>query len=589
MSEKIDVKVPDIGDFSDVEIIEVLVSAGDTVKAEDPLITLESDKASMDVPSPADGTIEEMTVKVGDKVSEGSVIARLTPADDGGDEATGDEATGDDDTGADGNAKASDGSDSPDEDTASEDARDDRGNGDEDSTPKDGGETIEVKVPDIGDFEAVEIIEVLVSAGDAVEAESPLITLESDKATMDVPSPAKGKIEEVTVKVGDKVSEGSVIARLSGGDAPSAPKSASKGSSAPEKASDEAPKASSGSGQGDGGSGADEDDAPVDPSRRGPPAGLPPPVERAGGALPHASPGVRRFARELGADLNQIRGSGPKGRILKDDVKAFVKQRLSEPAGNAAGAAVPGAGIPAMPEVDFSKFGEVEIKDTPRIKKISGAHLHRAWLNIPHVTHHDEADITELEAFRQAINEEQAKAKSGIKLTLLAFAMKALARALKEFPLFNSSLTPDGSRIVYKQYVHIGIAVDTPNGLVVPVFRDVDAKGVLALAEEMAEISGRARDGKLKPAEMQGGCMSISSLGGIGGTAFTPIVNAPEVAILGLTRNRMTPVWNGSEFEPRLMLPMDLSYDHRVIDGAEAARFTAYLGKALADPRRLLL
>jgi pyruvate/2-oxoglutarate dehydrogenase complex dihydrolipoamide acyltransferase (E2) component len=307
-----------------------------------------------------------------------------------------------------------------------------------------------------------------------------------------------------------------------------------------------------------------------------------------GGALPHASPGVRRFARELGADLNQIRGSGPKGRILKSDVKEFVKSRLSEPV-TATLPSTGGAGIPAMPEVDFSKFGEIEALDTPRIKKLSGAHLHRAWLNIPHVTHHDEADITDLEAFRNQINDEQARAKSGIKVTLLAFAMKAVARALHEFPLLNSSLSPDGQKLIYKKYFHIGIAVDTPNGLVVPVFRDVDKKGVLDLATEMSEVSARARDGKLKPTEMQGGCMSISSLGGIGGTAFTPIVNAPEVAILGLTRARMTPVWNEQEFVPRLMLPVDLSYDHRVVDGAEAARFVAWLCKALGDPRRLLL
>ncbi len=577
MSETIDVKVPDIGDFSDVEIIEVLVSAGDEVKAEDPLITLESDKASMDVPSPADGTIEEMTVKLGDKVSEGSVIARLATQADREDARDGEDGeSGQPEGSADTQAAQ------PTEAAAKE-------NGADDSSPG-GGESIEVKVPDIGDFEAVEIIEVLVSAGDDVDEESPLITLESDKATMDVPSPAKGTIEEITVKVGDKVSEGSVIARMSGGGASSGSKATGDSAPAADTSSADSNKETSGAGSGGAdSSGADEDGAPVEPTRRAPPAGLPPPVERAGGALPHASPGVRRFARELGADLNQVRGSGPKGRILKDDVKAFVKQRLTEPAGTAGDAPLSGSGIPAMPEVDFSRFGEVEVKDTPRIKKISGAHLHRAWLNVPHVTHHDEADITELEAFRQQVNEEQARAKSGVKLTLLAFAMKALARALKEFPLFNSSLTPDGGRLVYKKYVHIGIAVDTPNGLVVPVFRDVDTKGVLALAGEMAEISGRARDGKLKPAEMQGGCMSISSLGGIGGTAFTPIVNAPEVAILGLTRSRMTPVWNGSEFEPRLMLPMDLSYDHRVIDGAEAARFAAYLGKALADPRRLLL
>ncbi|GJL83045.1 MAG: acetyltransferase component of pyruvate dehydrogenase complex [marine bacterium B5-7] len=479
-------------------------------------------------------------------------------------------------------------------------------------------DTIEIKVPDIGDFDNVEIIEILVSSGDTVKAEDPLITLESDKATMDVPSPADGTIDEVTVKVGDKVSEGSLVARMkpgedssdadpSGGDdgdedrkpndvssnddssrtdetgedkaqVDDADKDEDKGSSEDKPATDDASRLKSG------------DDGNRDisrSSRRSPPTSLPPPVERAGGALPHASPGIRRFARELGADLNQIRGSGAKGRILKSDIKEYIKARLSEPATQHG--TVEGVGIPQMPEVDFSKFGEVEVTDLSRIKKISGAHLHRAWLNIPHVTHNDESDITDLEAFRKEINEELARRKSSTKITLLAFAMKALSTALKEFPNFNSSLTPDGQRLVYKKYFHIGIAVDTPGGLVVPVFRDVDSKGILELADEMSEVSARARDGKLKPGEMQGGSMSISSLGGIGGTSFTPIVNAPEVAILGLTRSRMIPVYNGKKFVPRLILPISLSYDHRVIDGAEAARFTAYLCQALKDPRRLLL
>ncbi|KAA3630397.1 MAG: dihydrolipoyllysine-residue acetyltransferase [Proteobacteria bacterium] len=459
----------------------------------------------------------------------------------------------------------------------------------------------EVKVPDIGDFADVEIIELLVSSGDAVKAEDPLITLESDKATMDVPSPADGTIEKITVAVGDRVSEGSVIAHLSpAAQQPDANETKGDSSAEPEPANppaaarqdDEADTAGAATPAPDADTesgGRDEDGSPPEPSRRPPPQTRPPPVQRSGGVLPHASPGVRRFARELGADLTLIRGTGPKGRILKNNVKDFVKRRLAQPAADSGSAAAVGAGIPVMPEIDFSKFGEIEIQDMPRIKKISGAHLHRSWLNIPHVTHHDEADITDLEAFRQRINEEQSRSKSGIKLTLLAFAMKALAKALKTFPLFNSSLSPDGNKLIFKKYFHVGVAVDTPNGLVVPVFRDVDGKGVLELAEEMAEVSERAREGKLKPGEMQGGSMSISSLGGIGGTAFSPIVNAPEVAILGLTRNRMAPVWNGKKFVPRLMLPIDLSYDHRVIDGAEAARFVAYLCRMLADPRRLLL
>ena len=448
-------------------------------------------------------------------------------------------------------------------------------------------DNITITVPDIGDFAEVEIIEVLISAGDSVEPEQPLITLESDKATMDVPSPAAGTVTDILVAVGDRVSEGSEIARLEGtGDAsaesvepaavpPAVETPAVESAPPPLPGPDEA--------------GDDEDAAPMEPRSPLPPPSLPPPVERSGAALPHASPAVRRFARELGADLNGIRGSGPKGRILKDDVQAFVKQRLAQPEAAAPPATTAAAGIPAMPEIDFSRFGEVETRDLPRIKKISGAHLHRAWLNIPHVTHHDEADITSLEAFRQQINGEQKKSGSDVKVTLLAFAMKALAVALARFPLFNTSLTVDGQQLVHKHYCHIGIAVDTPAGLVVPVFRDVDRKGILALAAEMSEVSARARDGKLKPDEMQGGSMSISSLGGIGGTAFTPIVNAPEVAILGLTRSRMSPVWNGDSFEPRLMLPVSLSYDHRVIDGAEAARFSRFLCEALGDARRLLL
>ncbi len=572
MSDTIDVKVPDIGDFADVEIIEVLVAAGDAVKAEDPLITLESDKATMDVPSPAAGTVSEVTVKVGDRVSEGSLIARLESAGDSGSAEP-----------AASTAPAPEKEEAPDngDDKARADEPASSGDAGQAAAGSTAGGTIEVKVPDIGDFKDVEIIELLVAEGDEVEAETPLITLESDKATMDVPSPAAGRISELKVAVGDHVSEGSLVALLASAGERAAAAPAPRTSGAPEPANETRARTGEPAP-------ADEDVAPPQGAgRRAPPQSLPPPVERAGGALPHASPGVRRFARELGADLSLIRGSGPKGRILKDDVKQFVKSRLSAEA--AAPASAPGAAIPAMPEIDFSKFGEVETRDLPRIKKISGAHLHRAWLNVPHVTHHDEADITELEAFRQQINDEQARAKSPVKVTMLAFAMKAVAAGLKTFPLINSSLTPDAQKLVYKKYCHIGIAVDTPNGLLVPVFRDVDAKGVLDLAEEMAEVSARARDGKLKPDEMQGGSISISSLGGIGGTAFTPIVNAPEVAIVGLTRHRMTPVWNGRKFKPRLMLPIDLSYDHRVIDGAEAARFAAFLCRALADPRRLLL
>lgn len=450
---------------------------------------------------------------------------------------------------------------------------------------------MEVIVPDIGDFSDVEIIEVLVTSGEAVAAEDPLITLESDKATMDVPSPANGKVVDLKVGVGDRVSEGSVILTLDTDEAgteqtepvstdaePKADVAAndrSGANAAPQPSTPPLTEAAVGD---------DEDAAPLQEPRRPPPS-LPPPVERSGGAPPYASPSVRRFARELGADLSMVRGSGAKGRILKEDVKQFVKERLARP--ETAGAAPTGSGIPPIPEIDFSKFGPVAREELPRIKKISGAHLHRAWLNVPHVTHHDAADITDLEAFRQSLKSEAEK--RGVRVTLLAFLLKVVAAGLTAYPRFNASLSPDAQALIVKKYIHLGIAVDTPHGLVVPVIRDVDKKGVWALAEEMGEISARAREGKLSPTEMQGGCMSISSLGGIGGRSFTPVVNAPEVAILGVTRSSIEPVWNGSEFEPRLMLPLDLSYDHRVIDGAEAARFTRFLCETLGDARRLLL
>ena len=430
---------------------------------------------------------------------------------------------------------------------------------------------IEVKIPDIGDFADVEVIELLVAPGDQVAAEDPLLTLESDKATMEVPSPASGVVREMNIAVGDRVSEGSLVARLdaaaddtpvSGGQPPEAAKE-SIGETAVET----------------------PQPTPSGPAPHAPPSTLPPPVQKSGSAIPHASPGIRRFARELGADLTQINGSGPKGRILKDDIKLWIKQQL---AGIAAGGVEgTGAGIPEMPVVDYAKFGTVETVSLGRIKKISGQHLRRAWLNVPHVTHQDEADITELEEFRKSLKEEAAR--EGIRITLLGFVLKIMVSALKKFPSFNASIHPNGENLVLKKYFHIGVAVDTPNGLVVPVIRDVDRKSIFDLARELGEVSEKARNGKLSPADMQGGCISISSLGGIGGTAFTPIVNAPEVAILGLSRARMSPVWNGKEFEPRLMLPLSLSYDHRVVDGAEGARFCAYLARALADMRRISL
>lgn len=457
-------------------------------------------------------------------------------------------------------------------------------------------QTHDIIVPDIGDFENVDVIEVLVRPGDTVSAEDPLITLESDKATMDVPSPTAGVVKELKISVGDKVSEGSLVAILESAEStesdapssePASPTSSSTRSDAESKPndsqlqhetdqSDKFPQVAS---TPEPESGVKDERSSVPPPPASLPSDTPTPLSR----LPHASPAVRRFARELGVDLTKVTGRGPRGRILIEDVRDFVKTALISPSS----APTEGSGIPAIPEVDFSKWGPVEMQALSRIKRISGKHLHRAWLNVPHVTHHDEADITELESFRQSLKDEAAR--SGLRVTLLAFVIKAVSRALKTYPVFNCSLAPDGEHLILKNYFHIGVAVDTPGGLVVPVVRNVDQKGVLDIVKDLADLSTRAREGKLKPDEMQGGCFSISSLGGIGGTAFTPVVNAPEVAILGLTRARMMPQWDGASFQPRLMLPLDLSYDHRVIDGAQAARFVADLVATLEDARRMLL
>ncbi len=493
-------------------------------------------------------------------------------------------------------------------------------------------ELTEVRVPDIGDFSDVPVIEVLVEVGDRVRPEDPLVTLESDKATMDVPAPSAGVVRELAVAVGDSVSEGSVLVRV---EAEGAADTARDGRSGTAGGRDPATAVRDPAANGvparagaDGGEGGATDRAPVptgaatgaapagtepsgaesgraepsevEPGRTEPagtgasapdpraPQGRPSPTaslapEPAPRALSHATPAMRRYARELGVDLAQVTGTGRKGRVLREDISGFVRKSLSAPPPAAAG----DSGIPPVPVVDFSRFGEVETRPLGRIRRISGAHLHRSWVNVPHVTSHDEADVTELEAFRRSIREEAAA--GGVRITLLAFVTRAVAAALGEFPTFNASLSPDGGSIVLKRYVHVGIAVDTPNGLMVPVLRDADRKGVYDLAREMAELGARARGGALKSDELQGGTFTISSLGGIGGTAFTPIVNAPEVAILGLSRSRMTPVWDGAAFQPRLMLPLDLSWDHRVVDGAEAARFLAHLARLLADLRRLLL
>ena len=422
---------------------------------------------------------------------------------------------------------------------------------------------IEVTVPDIGDFKNIPVIEVFVKPGDTVKAEDSLMTLESDKATMDVPSPASGVVKSILVKTGDKVSKGTPVLTMEPVDqAAAAVVPVAKPVSAPVMPVAVAP-------------------APVKPSPSAPDIA---PV--AGSGTSHASPSIRQFARELGVDLSRVSGSGPKNRILREDVQSFVKGELARPRGEAASGGS-GFSVPPMPQIDFAKFGAIEIKPLSRIRKLSGGFLHRNWVSIPHVTQHDEADITELEAFRKSQSEEAKK--KGIKFTMLGFLMKASVVALKQFPEFNSSLSADGESLVLKNYFHIGVAVDTPNGLVVPVLRDIDKKGLLEIAQDLGAVSERMRVGKIAPADVQGGCFSISSLGGLGGTMFTPIINAPEVAILGVGKASMKPVWDGKVFQPRLMLPLSLSYDHRVIDGAQGARFVSFLSQTLADIRRLVL
>lgn len=559
----VEVKVPDIGDFKDVEIIEVLVKAGDTIKPEQSLVTVESDKASMEIPSSAAGVIAEMKVKVGDKVNEGTLLLLLE-----GDAAAAPAP-------APAAPAAAPAAPAPAASPAPTPAA---------AAPAYGG-AVEVVVPDIGDFDEVAVIEVLVKVGDTVAVEQSLVTVESDKASMEIPSSNAGVVKELRVKIGDKVAKGSVLAVVEGaGGAAAAPVAAaacapaltaSAPASAPAAATAQA--------------------APAD--RPAPTAALPAHVPGApGGPLPHASPTIRKLARELGVPLDEVKGSGPKGRITQEDVQAFVKSVLAGAtqtrAQSSKAAATPAAatggglaGLLAWPQVDFAKFGPIEKKDLSRIKRISGPALHRNWVTIPHVTNHDDADITDLEAFRVSTNKENEK--SGVKVTMLAFLIKACVAALQKFPDFNASL--DGDQLVLKKYFHIGFAADTPNGLVVPVIRDCDKKGVLQISTEMGELAKKARDGKLTPTDMSGGCFSISSLGGIGGRYFTPIINAPEVAILGVCRSMIEPVWDGKAFQPRLMLPLSLSWDHRVVDGAMAARFNVFLIQVLGDFRRVLL
>ncbi|RSE59497.1 dihydrolipoyllysine-residue acetyltransferase [Alcaligenes faecalis] len=565
MSNIIQVKIPDIGADDAVEVIEILVKEGETIEVEQSLITVESDKASMEIPSSDAGVVKSIKVKLGDKVKEGSLVLELEAAE-GAQAAPAAEP-----------AKA-EAAPAPKADAAPAAAPAAAA-----AAPAGGEQQVTVQVPDIGDARDVDVIEIMVQVGDTIEVDQSLITVESDKASMEVPSSHAGVVTAIKVKLGDKVSQGSDILELTVQGAAAAPAPAkAEAAPAPKAEAAPAPAAPAASSSVVVGAG-----APA-PERVSPTASF---AEAEGSLrnLPHASPSVRKFARELGVDLGKVHGSGNKGRITADDVRGFVKQVMAGGAApvTAAGTAaqVGGLDVLAWPKVDFAKFGPVETQALSRIKKISGANLHRNWVMIPHVTNNDVADITSLEALRKELNEEYKK--SGARVTMLAFVIKAAVAALKKFPEFNASL--DGDNLVLKQYYHIGFAADTPNGLVVPVIRDADKKGILDIARETGELAAAARDGKLSAAQMQGGCFTISSLGGIGGTDFTPIINAPEVAILGLSRSSIQPVWNGKEFEPRLMLPLSLSYDHRVIDGAAAARFNAFLATMLADFRRIAL
>lgn len=562
MSNIIQVKIPDIGADDAVEVIEILVKEGETIEVEQSLITVESDKASMEIPSSDAGVVKSIKVKLGDKVKEGSLVLELEAAESAQAAPAAEPAK----------AEATPASKAEAAPAA--------------ATAAAGGEQqVTVQVPDIGDARDVDVIEIMVQVGDTIEVDQSLITVESDKASMEVPSSHAGVVTAIKVKLGDKVSQGSDILELTVQGAAAAP---AKAEAAPAPKAESAPAASAAAAAPAASSSVVVGAGAPAPERVSPTAAF----AQAEGSLrnlPHASPSVRKFARELGVDLAKVHGSGDKGRITADDVRGFVKQVMAGGAAPviAAGTAaqVGGLDVLAWPKVDFAKFGPVETQALSRIKKISGANLHRNWVMIPHVTNNEVADITSLEALRKELNEEYKK--SGARVTMLAFVIKAAVAALKKFPEFNASL--DGDNLVLKQYYHIGFAADTPNGLVVPVIRDADKKGILDIARETGELAAAARDGKLSAAQMQGGCFTISSLGGIGGTDFTPIINAPEVAILGLSRSSMQPVWNGKEFAPRLMLPLSLSYDHRVIDGASAARFNAFLATMLADFRRIAL
>ncbi len=552
MSHNIEVAVPDIGDFEEVDVIEVLVKPGDILRPEDPLVTLESEKATMDIPAPQAGRVVAIEVKVGDKVSQGRLILTLAPLE------------------------------TETETQAQLPVPAFAGTGNGPSPSKTHEE--QILVPDIGDFEQVDVIDILVKVGDVVTAETPLVTLESEKATMDIPAPKAGRVVAILVKVGDKVSEGGSILALEiaeeaathvavapAATAPPVPISSTAPIATPVPHTVTAPQYTFNS---------------PDP---GPRTFTPPGASHDllhGGVRVYASPAMRKFARELGVELSQVKGTGRKSRIIREDIANFVKQTIQQ-APATRSTATGGFTVPTSPVIDFTKFGPIESRPLSKIKRLTGQNLHRAWVSIPHVTQFDIADITDLEAFRKSKLTESGT--QGTKLTLVAFMLKAVTTVLKRLPDFNASLSPDGESLIYKKYFHLGVAVNTDRGLLVPVVRDVEAKGIYALAKELGELSTKAREGKLLPAEMQGACFTLTSLGGISGTGFTPIINPPEVAILGISPARMQPVYQEGSFVPRLMLPLSLSYDHRVIDGVAAAEFTRFLGAVLRDIRQILL
>jgi len=537
-SSTVPITVPDIGADS-AKVIEIFVNVGDAIAVEDPLLTLESDKASMDVPSPQAGTVKSISVELEQDVNEGTLILELE-------------------------VNESDSTDTPQAETSST-TKSPTPTTEVEQTPSFSNSIVDVVIPDIGG-DSAKVIEILVKTGQTVDIEDPLVTLESDKASMDVPSSHAGVIESIELAVDQDVSEGMVVVKLKTESTDSA-KSEANGIAEP--ATQSAPAASA--------TAAEPVQAVTTTSQQGAPA------KPAGKS--HASPSVRRFARELGVDLSRVTGTGRKGRVSADDVKLFVKEAMTQrPAANATAG---GSGIPPIPAQDFSKFGEIEVQPLNKIKKLTASNLHRSWVNVPHVTHNDESNISDLESFRKQLNSEYAKQGKETKLSPLAFIVKAVVNALQTYPQFNSSLEPGGENLILKKYIHIGIAVDTPNGLVVPVVRDADQKSVARIGREMNELAAKAREKKLTMNDMSGTCFTISSLGGIGGTGFTPIVNAPEVAILGVSRSKMQPVWNGTDFDPGMILPLSLSYDHRVIDGAEAARFTRHIATVLEDVRRL--